>query len=132
MDELGEWYYSAQGGLLLTSEARSAFVALQTLLESVSRLDWQAVRPPTGIEARFAEACQIAGVADVGESLEAVRSEDWPSDGIDSMLDAWKDSMGRFAAVWSQLQPEQRFSVLHQVASRLRTVLTRDVDSRLR
>ena len=44
----------------------------------------------------------------------------------------WRSDVKKLAASWDDLSPRQRFLVLQQVASVLRTVLVNDVESRLR
>jgi hypothetical protein len=48
------------------------------------------------------------------------------------MAAAWRSDVGKLAIGWTEIDGNDRFAVLQQVSSTLRTGLANDVESRLR
>jgi hypothetical protein len=132
---LSDWYFIEAGGLMLTTQARDFYFALQELLQAVSAKEWTAERPSTDLKEKenFLELVQgrhLDGAERAMAELDRADVREWPPNpefGKD-----WKDDVKELAARWDDLSARQRFIVLQQVASILRTVLVNDVESRLR
>jgi hypothetical protein len=130
---LSDWYFSETGGLMLTSHNRDLYFALQDLVIAVaSGDDWKADRT-TKPKARFEELLRSRGLNPALVShLKTAKSRDWPSDDLGNMADEWRRDISELRKGWAELDPQERFAVLQQVSSVLRTGLTNDVESRLR
>lgn len=140
---LTDWYFSGKGGLLLTPQARDFYFALQDLLRAVSETptEWTADRSlATEGEHRqvfrgVLDAPQVDG--DIGALKRVVdyfserRFDDWQTAAPDHGA-TWRKGIAALAARWKDLGAGQRFAILQQVGSILRTSLTNDVESRLR
>lgn len=55
----------------------------------------------------------------------------WP-EGVVAGIEEWKSDIRKIPDLWMELSGAQRFSVVQQVASVLRSGLSADVESRLR
>ena len=66
------------------------------------------------------------------DHLDKVGISGWPGTDIETLTRAWRKDVAKLAEAWPELNGEERFAVLQQVASVLRTGLTNDVESRLR
>jgi hypothetical protein len=64
--------------------------------------------------------------------LKEVEPNDWPGSEIELLARGWGDDVVKLADDWATLDARERFAVLQQVSSTLRTGLTKDVESRLR
>ena len=65
--------------------------------------------------------------------LDDVDLKAWPDEGVKTKVSAWRRSVPELAALFKQLDNgEERFAILQQASSLLRTSLTYDVESRLR
>ena len=135
--KLSDWYFSESGGLLLTPQARDFYFALQDLLRISSRTpeEWSAVRFEesemnrhqilrTVLEAKNSYAI---GVLDY---FQEGKFENWPKEASD-LGKKWRAGIKEIAAAWNELDGRQRFAVLQQVGSKLRTSLVTDLESRL-
>jgi len=110
-DELSDWYFSECGGMFLLPHAREFYFALQDFARVVSKgEDWQCPRSDDDHKKRF---------------------RDWP-EGIEDVGQRWREDIKNLASRWTELDEVDRFTVVQQVASVLRTNLANDVESRLR
>jgi hypothetical protein len=57
--------------------------------------------------------------------------EVWPHQAI-GLGSKWKDTIKQLGAVWSELTERERFVILQQVGSKLRSCLVNDLESRER
>src|SRR5262249_1342382 len=130
------WYFSAEGGLMLTAPVREFYFALQDLLRAITDAgEWRSERHAEP-EAEFKHLTETKHLAGVTEALEGLKNQDralsvWSRDGT-PLAHRWHTGVHQLAADWSHLAPSQRFAVLQQVGSMLRTAMTLDVESRLR
>jgi hypothetical protein len=143
---LSDWYFSENGGLLLTPHVRDFYFALQDLLQATSNVkyEWKTDRSEAsaGGEKQIFKDVLIRYADDVREESDIMPStvlqyfteaifEDWqekaPAKGR-----AWRKGIKDVAKEWDKLSGEQRFATLQQVGSILRTSLTNDLESRLR
>ena len=129
------WYFSEKGGLMLTSHNRDLYFALQDLVEAVgSKPDWQADRigkPKDAFQAIVARL-GLAGAQDLVKLLDGVKVSEWPPSDLVEVASGWRKDVVVLANRWEELDEGERFAVLQQAASMLRTGLTYDVESRLR
>jgi hypothetical protein len=133
---LSDWYFSEDGGLMLTSHNRDLYFALQDLLDGVAHADndWEAERIPA-LKETFTAVLERRGLTDAQallDHLDKAEPKNWPSDNVGALAQAWRKDVVSLATGWGDLDPHERFAVLQQVSSVLRTGLTRDVESRLR
>ena len=141
--KLSDWYFSENGGLLLTPQARNFYFALQDLLRTTSRFpeDWSADRSEDYEGAHkniFQEDVLLAqrndpavnGAISTFDYFSAGAFEDWREKAADHGKQ-WREGIDRIAAGWDQLNERQRFATLQQVGSILRTCLVNDLESRL-
>jgi hypothetical protein len=134
--KLTDWYFGDCGGLLLTTALRDFYFALQDLLDVAARdgTPWRAERSHGDQKVVFRtilEQRRIAPALGAFEILEKHGRIDWEAKSP-ALAKEWKDGVRALAGVWSELAPAQRFAVLQQVGSVLRTSMTNDVESRLR
>jgi hypothetical protein len=120
---------------MLTKHNRDLYFALQDLVFEVARGDdWEAERtkePKMRFDALLQRKHLIAAVA-LTKYLKGAKTQDWPSDDLEAMAAAWREDVQKLASDWPRTDSKDRFAVLQQVASVLRTGLTNDVESRLR
>jgi hypothetical protein len=133
---LSDWYFSESGGLLLSAPVRDFYFALQDLLRAITRdgHNWKADRSSDDPRRLFREILQreeLAGAITTLEKLEALDIRDWPKVAV-ALGQMWRKDIPKLATRWSSLGPDERFAVLQQVGSTLRTSMTNDVESRLR
>ncbi|HEX6702006.1 MAG TPA: hypothetical protein VF101_14865 [Gaiellaceae bacterium] len=134
--KLSDWYFSANGGLMLSSHNRDLYFAFQDLVSRVAEEEhaWEAerTREPKGT---FDAALKRIGLerarAFIGY-LDEATPQSWPPDGLEERARLWREDVGNLATRWPELDKRERFAVLQQAASTLRTGLTKDVESRLR
>ena len=55
----------------------------------------------------------------------------WPGD-MEKQGSLWRKDIKKLAAQWSELDERERFAVIQQIGSVLRTILANDVESRMR
>ncbi len=133
---LSDWYFSEQGGLLLTKQSREFYFALQDLLKAIqlARPNWQAARSATDSEYAKGLRKMLKDSAEGLEALdyfEAERFDDWP-EAAPRLGKKWRQVMTTAGAHWDALEPGARFILLQQAGSKLRTSLVADLESRLR
>lgn len=134
--ELSGWYFSANGGLMLTTHNRDLYFALQDLVTVVAQTkeNWKAERT---LEAKtvFDEVVRrrhLTAAQRMIGYLDNAKPEDWPSAKLEEMVEGWRNDVAELAKAWAELGNTERFAVLQQVSSVLRTGLAKDVESRLR
>jgi hypothetical protein len=138
--KLSDWYFSECGGLLLTPQSREFYFALQDLLRLTSSADedWKADRSEeleSDIGDQFRnillarEASEAIGVFDY---FKKGGLEDWEERGI-SLGKQWRTTTTlKLGPVWPKLTERERFAILQQVGSKLRSSLAADLESRER
>jgi hypothetical protein len=136
--KLSDWYFSECGGLLLTAKARDFYFALQDLLRATLRVpeEWSAVRSE---EHQGGQKLIFRTVLEARNSNEAISVLDYFSEGkfdnwqemASDLGKKWKVGIRDVATAWNELDEGQRFASLQQVASKLRTSLVTDLESRL-
>lgn len=138
--KLSDWYFSECGGLLLTPQARDFYFALQDLLRIITSRDlaeWRADRSEVSAGEQSAILVDILkqhGAAEATKVLDYFSSEafdDWQKKGRD-LGKTWKDGITRLANNWRDLAEKERFVILQQVGSKLRSSLVIDLESRHR
>jgi hypothetical protein len=134
--KLSDWYFSPDGGLLLTSHNRDLYFALQGLVSDVGATteDWHAERisdPAVRLRA-ILERRTLDGARALLDHLDGVAPADWPTPELEQLARAWRRDLVMLASGWSGMNAAERFAVLQQACSVLRTGLTYDVESRLR
>lgn len=133
---LSNWYFSADGGLMLTSHNRDLYFALQDLVSAVAdeKSDWRAKRT-SDPRPRFEEVLRrkdLTAAQALLEHLDTVKPEDWPSGDLEAMAGRWHKDIQKLAKSWAKIDSTAQFAALQQVSSVLRTGMTKDVESRLR
>lgn len=130
------WYFSEQGGIFLTEQARLAYLALQDLLiEADNQPYWTVERPKPGDKAEdeFEKLIDRRDDADLRAMMTAVQAINYTkAEGTELPAKQWRAGVTRLAADWSDLEPTERFVVLQQVGSVLRSTMLLDVESRLK
>jgi hypothetical protein len=137
--KLTDWYFSENGGLLLTPQARDFYFALQDLLRatSTSPEDWEADRSEESedtlkrIIRDLLAATKSDGAIGALDYISARASEDWEEHAA-GLGRGWRTGINDLAAVWSRLDGRQRFATIQQAGSVLRTSLSTDLESRVR
>jgi hypothetical protein len=132
---LSEWYFSANGGMFLTTRARNFYFALQDLLEAAARLTrWQCDRRPADPEEIFRDFVRGLLAEDKEIPLK-IRDLEAP-ERMDSR--AWRKlckAIGkRFQSLDRAEDSESAdliFAALQQASSFLRTNLVDELHSRL-
>lgn len=135
--KLSDWYFSQNGGLLLTPQARDFYFALQDLLRAISKVteDWVVERPEkSGDERRlFLKVLEARKVDAAINALTYVTTgavEDWQKKAAEHAK-GWREGINKVADDWKNMGNAERFVTLQQVGSVLRTSLTNDLESRL-
>jgi hypothetical protein len=137
--KLTNWYFSESGGLLLTSQTRDFYFALQDLLRATSKFpeNWEAERleASKGAERFILEtvlkARRAEGAISTLEYFSKDVFENWHYDAAE-LAKKWREGINNVAAAWNELDKRQRFSTLQQAGSVLRTALVNDLESRVR
>ena len=144
--DLSNWYFSENGGLLLTPQAREFYFALQNLLRNTFSIanKWKVDRSEVS-EGKQKEILREVLIRFADDKYE--ESLEKPSDVLKYFEDAdfeywqeiaptkgrtWRKGINYVAEEWDKLNNEQRFAILQQAGSILRTSLTIDLESRLR
>lgn len=134
--QLSDWYFSADGGLMLTSHSRELYFALQGLVRGVAAPnipDWEAERTPEP-EETFKAVLELKKLPDaLGfiQYADQATPTDWHGRKLVRLAHEWRTDVVSLKDGWDELDPGKRFAVLQQVSSMLRTSLTYDVESRL-
>src|SRR5262249_33685939 len=139
LPKLSNWYFSACGGLLLTPQARDFYFALQDLLRATSNSpdDWEVVRPQESGENErdlFKAVVRAKGTTEAVSAFEYIKSDaldEWQTL-APGHAQNWRKGINAIADKWGELDNAQRFLMLQQVGSVLRTSLANDLESRLR
>jgi len=137
--ELSNWYFSACGGLLLTRQARDFYFALQDLLRTTAEFpeDWSVDRAgvsesdPTIVFKEVLKQTSQLRASGVLEYFSEGAFDDWQNQ-ASRLASDWRTGIRQIAAAWTGLNNAQRFAVLQQTGSILRTSLATDLESRLR
>ncbi len=131
---LSDWYFSDCGGLLMTQHVRDFYFSLQDLLRETLAIstDLKVDRSSEDQKELFRNVLQNSMDApmSVFTYFEKGDFDDWQKKAVDHGK-TWKDGIKKVAAGWTGLTPVQRFAMLQQVGSILRTSLTNDMESRL-
>jgi len=129
---LSNWYFSKTGGLFLTTHLRDFYFALQDLLQVVAlhSEDWQSERFNDDLKKLFLKVCKSNGF-EAAEQIVEDPSKEGSGKG-DTPSGAWKKGVNKLAASWHDYTPKERFAILQQVGSVLRTAMVKDIESRLR
>jgi hypothetical protein len=138
--ELSDWYFSPSGGLLLSRQVRDFYFTLQELLRAVGKKpDWRAERSSEKLRNVFLRVLEREGLRDAQATMAYLKDLDEPGGNPDGWPDEapalarkWKDDIEKLHARWDDLDPNEQFAVLQQVASTLRTSMVNDVESRSR
>jgi hypothetical protein len=136
--EFSDWYFSPNGGLMLTTFNRYLYFALQGLLARVceeTEEEWTADRGDGQEEDIFKKLLnqkELDHAQALLDQIGQVEPKDWPGPRLEELASKWGDQVATLADGWTELSARQRFAVLQQVSSVLRTGLTKDVESRLR
>jgi hypothetical protein len=135
--KLTDWYFSDCGGLFLTPEARDFYFTLQGLLQMASRSpeSWSADRleSPEMAQKIFRELLttkDAGGAIDVLDYFGKGDNEQWRETGS-LHGKTWKEEMRKIGKEWGALDGRQRFAVLQQLGSKLRSSLSNDLESRM-
>jgi hypothetical protein len=135
--DLSNWYFSDTGGLLLTPQARDFYFALQDVLRLTTDVsdEWSAERTHESEGHQRRAVRELSGndsaTARVLDYFEALDFREWDTR-APALGRSWRDGMRSIARKWSSLDAEQRFAVLQQAGSVLRSSLANDLESRLR
>jgi hypothetical protein len=136
-DKLTNWYFSQYGGLLLTPHARSFYFAVQDLLRTTSNIpdDWSIERHKISerhIGQAFRDLLQKSAPTGtkVFDYFKDGHFEEWQHKAVE-LGEIWRDAIEKLAGSWKNLTDRERFIILQQVGSKLRTSLTNDLESRL-
>ena len=137
--KLTDWYFSECGGLLLTPQARDFYFALQDLLRVTARMpsDWSADRSEVlegDLNLTFREVLKARNASEAIGVLEYFSNgslEDWPHEAI-GLGRRWRGAIRELGAIWGELTERERFAILQQVGSKLRSSLVNDLESRER
>jgi hypothetical protein len=112
---------------------RDFYFALQDLLRAASEVtDWQAERSSEDPKILFQQvlASTAGAPVTVFEYFDKGDFADWLGKAVQNG-DAWRKGIRQMARGWGAFTSTQRFAVLQQVGSILRTSLTNDIESRL-
>jgi hypothetical protein len=131
-EALSHWYFSANGGIFLTTKARDFYFALQDVLVSTAELKgWKCMRRPDDVQQTFRRF--VSSLASVGgfapDSLdhpEAIDSAQWHQvcKKIAQALRALPTSGGHEVN-------DVVFATVQQVSSALRSILAHELHTRL-
>jgi hypothetical protein len=132
------WYFSADGGLMLTAPLRELYFTLQDLLLAVAAADLPAWQTERAADPKTIFTDLVADLPGASRTLAYLEGDDsdrpiaaWPRDAME-VARGWRADIRRLHERWSDLAPRQRFAVLQQTASVLRTAMATDVESRMR
>jgi hypothetical protein len=137
LKKLSEWYFSATGGILLTTRARDFYFSLQDLVRAVGGLsDWKCDQRPSQPRMVFARLLRDLDLKD----QQLVEQVDLVLQGQAELLDSakWRLVCGSIADKLVSLvnssneeAGEVIYAAIQQVASVLRTNLAYELRSRL-
>lgn len=136
---LSDWYFSESGGLLLTVPARNFYFALQELLQGIQSQclpGWKLGRSALDPRSNFSLVLEQMGATDARRILTYLENDSadalsvWITE-APAMSRQWLSDIKALARRWGELNPDAQFCALQQIGSVLRTVLVRDVESRI-
>ncbi len=137
--KLSDWYFSATGGLMLTTHNRDLYFALQDLVSTVAdEKGWEAERvhePKPVFEAILARRELDGAQALLGHLEDKTKAHRWPGEdleALEALTRRWRDDVAKLAGDWTAFTGREQFAILQQVCSVVRIGLTNDVESRLR
>ncbi len=138
-EELTDWYFSECGGMFLLPHARDLYFALQDFVRAVGKTDeWECRRTDGHLRKRFEsilDRMELRHATAMMEELEKISKEtslvNWP-ERIKNLSEGWRADVQTLANRWNELDEADRFAVIQQIGSFLRTSLANDVESRLR
>jgi hypothetical protein len=133
--DLSKWYFSAQGGMFLSTRARDFYFALQEALRAAANLEaWECSQRPAEPR-RLMESFLWASLADSEYSdfdPAALETPQHINHGV--WLEVCKSAAKRLERLKRVQEPPDNqvvFAFLQQVSSALRTILAADLQSRL-
>lgn len=135
-DRLSEWYFSECGGMLMTSHVREFYFAMQDLARSIGDAseDWQCHRHSGDYKDEFEKILKRMNLGNAVTIMDKLSEADltkWPPYSLDECK-RWRTDVAGLGRRWGDLSEDERFVVLQQVGSVLRTNLANDVESRMR
>lgn len=135
-EDLAGWYFSSNGGLLLTTTAREFYFSLQDLLAELNGLEnpsWHCASRPNNAKQIFVDIIKAAEPGPLAESI--VADLDQP-DNLSPKQ--WRRSCAQISAHLVELAKanapaaaDKIFASVQQISSVLRSILAHDVRSRL-
>jgi hypothetical protein len=135
--KLSDWYFSDCGGLFLTPEARDFYFTLQDVLQTTSRFhtDWCADRVDSAevsqkIFRELLTSRNANGAVDVLDYFSKGDYAQWREEGL-LQGKTWRQEIRKIANEWDGFDGCQRFALLQQLGSKLRTSLSNDLESRM-
>jgi hypothetical protein len=139
MHTLSDWYFSEDGGLMLTAPVREFYFALQDLLRTTAEApEWRVERPDEDSKHVFESILADGSLPHAAKAYQYFAGcggdpapRDWPLGSL-PLAKGWRDDVKKLAARWTEFNPIQKFAVLQQVGSTLRSSMTCDVESRFR
>jgi hypothetical protein len=137
--KLSDWYFSESGGLMLTPQSRNFYFGLQDLLRlaSAAPSGWRAVRTAAlegEVAKTFLQLLEKPGANGAIRAVEYFRKgefQDWEAQ-APRLGEEWRADIKKLGQSWLEFNDTERFAVLQQVGSKLRTSLVNDLESRLR
>jgi hypothetical protein len=132
---LTEWYFSKEGGMFMTPHVREVYFALQNLLHVTGNMapDWRAERYNGELLKQLQRLLENRGQYAATQFREVMTRDDlsnWPFIKPNDCKE-WGRGVAALADDWQNLNERERFVVLQQVGSVLRSALANDVQSRL-
>jgi hypothetical protein len=134
---LSTWYFSANGGLFLTSRTRDFYFSLQNLLRAVSHFpDWCCIERPAEPEKIFAQmleeiAKQNNDMENAFSSFQEKKLEKIDSKQWSAMCKSVSEKLESFVSTANPQAGELIYVSIQQVSSVLRSTLTQEIHSRL-
>jgi hypothetical protein len=137
-EKLSDWYFAECGGMFLTPHARDFYFALQDFLRAVTKaVDWECRRSDGDQKKRFENIIHRMNLKNAADVMKTFSPEtgraDWPPRDFARLSKLWREEdIVELSTQWSELNDTDRFAVVQQIGSVLRTTLANDVESRLR
>lgn len=136
--KLTDWYFSEHGGLFLTPQSRDFYFALQDLLRVTSTLPehWTADRTRDlegQPEATFRAALSARKATEAISVLDYFSRRDFADWQVKAVTlgTEWRRAVQQLGSAWNGLTEQQRFAIMQQVGSKLRSSLVIDLESRM-
>jgi hypothetical protein len=157
-DTLTEWYFSSNGGMMLTKHVRELYFTLQSLLRATvgNEPNWQAQRCAEDMKLHLKRVLRknAKAIKSKGgplfdrdnlddEYFEQLVSRitpdaisragvcDWPPESLEG-FERWRNVITTLGdcEIWNDLSEKDRFAVFQQAGSILRTALSKDLETR--